>query len=318
MAFRLSDPIKSGNTYTYHLYVRDTNPSAAVDTTRILDGDNADADRLAITITANDNVATAVTATIDVRIADVNDRPTAEGIGDNPATRPAVETDFNIASGTYGVTQSETAKEVLYIKLEDIWNDAEDDSDDLTFTATTSGSWIKVLHGPAEWRDIRDGRDGDTGTDDDITWALDNDDQDPVVVGDDAAAPELGEQVVIIEIDRTGRNNDQGAMGSFTLTATDTDNGTTSQTYTIRPTDQNLNPTNAVSLSGSAREDATLTARFNDDRDPDLAGSASPALVLYQWFRGAAEDGSDGDDLRSGHQPHLPPDPEPTSATTSP
>ena len=295
-AFRLSEPTKSGDTYTYHVYVRDTNPSSAVDTTRILDGDDADADRIAITITANDGVAAPVTATIDVRIDDVNDRPTTDGIGDNPAT-PAIETDVNIPAGQtedYGVNQSETAKEVLYIKLEDIWDDAEDDSDDLTFTATTSGSWIKILHGPAEWRDIEDGRDGDAGTDDDVTWALDNDAQDPVVIGDDVDEADPGEQVVIIEIDRTGRNNDQGAMGSFTLTATDTDNGRTSQTFTIRPTDENLNPTNAVTLSGSAREDATLTARFNDDRDPDLAGSATPALVLYQWFRGDAADGSDG------------------------
>ena len=292
-AFRLSDPIKSGDTYTYHVYVRDTNPSPAVDTTRILDGDDADADRIAITITASDGVATDVTATIDVRIDDVNDRPTAEGIGDNPATRPAVETDFNIAVGTYPVNQMETAKKILYIKLEDIWNDAEDDSDDLEFTATVSGSWIKILHGPAEWRDIEDGRDGDAGTDDDVTW---NDTADTtrthVVVGDAADEPDAGEQVVIIEIDRTGRNNDQGAMGSFTLTATDTDNGRTSQTYTIRPTDQNLNPTNAVTLSGSAREDATLTARFNDDRDPDLGGSATPALVLYQWFRATDDQGT--------------------------
>ena len=296
-AFRLSDPIKNGDTYTYHVYVRDTNPGRT-DTTAVLDGDNADDDRLEITITASDGVADAVIATIDVVIDDVNDRPTAENIGDNPATQ-AVETDFNIASGDYGVNQSETAKEVLYIKLEDLWNDAEDDSDDLTFGVTVSGSWIKVLHGPAEWRDIRDGRDDDANTDDDVTWALDNDAQDPVVVGD-AGDPDAGEQVVIIEIDRTGRNNDQGAMGSFTLTATDTDNGRGSKTYTIMPTDENLNPTNAVTLSGSAREDATLRASFNDDRDPDLGGSATPALVLYQWFRATDADGAGETLVRQG------------------
>ena len=291
-AFRLSEPTKSGDTWTYHVYVRDTNPGRA-DTTSVLDGDSED-DRIAITITASDGTADPVTATIDVRIDDRNDRPMAEAIGDDPTTSPTVETNFNIAAGDTAynaISQSDDVKVVLYIKLEDIWNDAEDDSDDLTFGASVSGSWIKILHGPAEWRDIRDGRDGDTATEDDITWALDDDDQDPVVIGD-AGDPDPGEQVVIIEVDRTGRNNDQGAMGSFTLTARDTDGGSGSMTYTIRPDDENLNPTNAVTLSGSAREDATLRANFNDDRDPDLAGSATPALVVYQWFRGTADDGA--------------------------
>ena len=41
----------------------------------------------------------------------------------------------------------------------------------------------------------------------------------------------------------------------------------------------------AVSLSGSAREGSTLRARFDDDKDVNLDGSASPALVLYTWYR---------------------------------
>ena len=283
-AFRLSDPIKNGDTWTYHLYVRDADNNPRDDATKLLDHETVD--RITVTITANDGTAAAVTEEIDVRIDDVNDTPTAEGIGDNPAT-PTPETDFNIASGTYGVSQSEALKEILYINLEDIWNDQEDDSDDLTFSASVSGSWITILHGPSEWGDIEgvtwgDADIGDTGTDN----------RTAVIVGDAATEPDDGDQVLIIEIDRTGRNNDQGAMGSFTINATDRDGGTGSMTYRVMPTDQNLNPTNAVTLSGAAREDATLRASFNDDRDPDLGGATTPALVVYQWFRATDADGT--------------------------
>ena len=305
-AFRLSDPIKSGDTWTYHVYVRDTNPGRA-DTTSILDFE--DVERLTITVEADDGVADAVEYEIDIRIADVNDSPTAENIGDDPSTPATVETTFNIAAGTYGVSQSEPLKEVVFIKLEDLWNDQENDS--MTFGATTSGSWIKILHGPGEWGDVQDGPDNRSGTADDVSWDVtvtdtdgDGDaDRTVVVVGDNADAPGTSDQVVIIEIDRTGRNNGQDDEGSFTLTAVD--NGRPSiargsKTYTVTPTDLNLNPTNAVTLSGSPREDATLRASFNDDRDPDLGGDAAPALVIYQWFRADDADGTGETLVRQG------------------
>ncbi|MDE0244636.1 MAG: hypothetical protein OXM59_04725 [Gammaproteobacteria bacterium] len=278
LAFRLSEPRKSGNSWTYDLWVRDTNPGRT-DTTAILD--HEDVGSIDVTITASDGTDPAVTETINVRIVDVNDRPMAGNIGDNPAT-PAPETNVNIQSGTYGVNQSDAQKEVLYIKLEEIWTDQEDQPTQLTFTASVSGSWIKILHGPADWSDIED----------DATWN-DTTDQTAVVIGTDTTPPAGNEQVVIIELDRTGRNNDQGAIGSFTLTARDRDGGTTSKTYMVPVTDDNEIPSNAVTITGSAREDATLRANFNDDRDPDLAGSAEPALIVYQWFRGTAADGSD-------------------------
>ncbi|MYF29432.1 MAG: hypothetical protein F4169_11360 [Gammaproteobacteria bacterium] len=279
LTFRLSDPRKSGNSWTYDLWVRDTNPRRT-DTTAILD--HEDVGSIDVTITASDGTDPAVTETINVRIVDVNDRPMAANIGDNPATPATVENNVNIASGTYGVNQSETNKEVLYIKLQDLFTDQEDQANQLTYDASVSGSWVKILHGPADWSDIED----------DATWN-DTTGQDAVVIGAAAAAPAGNEQVVIIELDRTGRNNDQGAMGSFTLTARDRDGGTTSKTYMVPVTDENETPLNAVTITGSAREDATLRANFNDDRDPDLAGSAEPALVVYQWFRGTSADGSD-------------------------
>ena len=285
-AFRLSDPVKSGNTWTYHVYVRDTNRSPMVDTTELLD--HEDVDRIEITITANDGTAAAVTETIDVRIDDVNDKPVAPAIGGTANT--------NIASGTYGVSQSETNKEVLYIRLENLWTDQEDDPDDLIFGVSVSGSWIKVLHGPGDWGDIEEGRDGTSGTADDVTWN-DTTGQDAVVIGA-AGTPAANEQVLIIELDRTGMNNGQGDMGSFTLTARDRDGATTSMEYMVPVADLNLNPTDAVTLSGSAREDATLRASFNDDKDPDLAGAATPALVIYQWFT-ADDDAGTGETLVS-------------------
>ena len=271
----MSAPRKSGDTWTYDVYVRDTDPGAR-DATAKLDYESVD--RIRITITADDGVADPVTEEIDVRIDNVNDIPMAEAIGDGGTA--------NIAGGTYGVAQSEDLKEILYIKLEDIWNDDEDAADDLTFGASVSGSWIKILHGPIEWGEIEDVTWDDEDLDDDGT-----NDRTAVEIGIDEGEPDDNEYVLIIEIDRTGLNNGQNDEGSFTLTATDRDGGTGSKTYPIPVADENLDPgPGAVTLSGSPREDVTLRASFDDDRDPDLAGAATPALVLYQWFR--ADDGA--------------------------
>ena len=292
-AFRLSDPVKNGDTWTYHVYVRDTNPATRGpnhDSTAVLDYEELDS--ITITITASDGVADPVTEEIEIRIDDVNEAPTA----------PSMIAEGTTAhGGNYGVNQSEPLKEVLYIKLEDLWTDPEndDDPDDLTYGLTVSGSWITILHAPGEWGDIKDGRDGDEDTtDDNVVWNVNDDKQTAVVIGDDVAAPESDRELVaIIEIDRTGSNNGQGDEGSFTITARDTDGATGTRTYKITPTDQNLSPTNAVTLTGSPREDATLRASFNDDRDPDLRGEATPALVLYQWFRVEVnDDGTDGEE----------------------
>ncbi len=277
--FSLSKPRKSSDmlTWTYDLMVEDTDPSPKADATDLLDYE--DIDEIVVTVTAKDGVAAAEPQEIDIRLARANDLPVAEDIPGTPA---------NIASGTYGVSQSEPLKEILYIKLEDIWSDAEDDPDDLEFGASASGGWIKILHGPAEWGDIKDGRDGDSGNADDVRWNVTTG-QTAVVIGDNSTEPgtsgEPDQQVVIIELDRTGGNDGQGEKGSFTLTATDKDGGTGTKTYTITPVDLNLPPSaDAVEISGSAREGATLRASFNDEKDPDLRGDAKPALVLYQWY----------------------------------
>ena len=291
-AFRLSKPVKNGDTWTYHVFVQDTNRSPMIDTTSVLNpddvGDVEGIGEITITLSITDG-RTTFTETIDIDIDDANDKPMAEVIGGAAGK--------NIVDGAedYVFEQRETAKQILYIKLEDIWNDEDDDSDDLTFGASVDGAWIKILHGPAEWRDIEDGRDGDAGNEDDVVWNLaDTATRESIAIGADADTPSPGEQVVIIEIDRV-KNNGQDDKGSFTLTADDGNGGKNSKKYTITITDENLDPVSAVELSGSPREGATLRATFNDDKDPDLAGSAMPALVLYEWFRVPAnDDGSIG------------------------
>ena len=300
-AFVLSDPMPSGNTWTYHVYVRDTVPGRT-DPTALLDAEYRDTDAatdlisITITVEATDGVADAdedtpgiqgVPEEIRIRIVDVNEAPEAAGIGDDPATPTVTENNFNIADGgTFEVSQSEDMKQILYINLQDIWSDPDDRDEPVDFGASVSGSWIKILHGPDEWGEIEGVTWGDNTIGD-----TDTPNREAVIVGG-TGAPESGEHVVIIEIDRTGRNNGQDDEGSFTLTATDGRGATGTKTYKITPDDLNLAPSNAVTLSGSAREDATLRVSFNDDRDPDLAGSATPALVVYQWFRGTAEDGT--------------------------
>ncbi len=271
-AFQLSQPRKSGDTWTYDLLVKDTNPATSGpshDTTAILNHETIN--RVIVTITATDGVGATRTQDIRVVVDPVNEKPTAEDIGTANT------------HGPYGVNQSEGQKEVLYIKLEDIWSDPENDLNVRSFKADVDGPGIKILQGPDEWGDI----------DDDVTWNDPPGDQTAVVIGDDATPPALDDWVVIIEIDRTGRNDGQDDDISFTLMASDRRGATGSKTYKVPVTDENLNPTNAVSVSGSAREGATLRATFNDDRDPDLRGDAMPALVLYQWFRGDEANASD-------------------------
>ena len=301
-AFRLSDPIKSGNTWTYHIYARDTDDHPFVSTLSQLDGDDGDRDEIEITVRVTDGVGETEEETIDIDIHDVNEVPSALR---SSATIPS-STAINLTPTTLGVNQTEDSKVVLYIKLFDVWSDDRDDDDDLSYGASTSGSWIKVRN-IGEWGDIKDGPDGDSGTTDDLSWnpadTAATDDApgiDNRLIGT-AGDPDDGDVVAIVEIDRNTRDN-QGDRGSLTLTARDDDGGSGSRTYDINPADQNVViGTGAVRLSGSPREDGTLTASFNDNRDPDLGGSTEPALVLYSWYR-VTDDAGTPDDLNDDTQ----------------
>ena len=280
-AFRLSEPRKSGNTWTYDIYVRDTNPrpGAANDTTRLLNPERTPRlDDIEITVRVTDGAGKMDEATIDIGITDVNEKPEVVG-----ATR-ANPTGTELSATDRTVNQSQNEKILLFIKLEEFWDDPDedDDTEDLIFGASTSASWIDIKHGPAEWGDIQDNLEtgqtwGDFGTG--FTERTDG-----------GTTPANDDMVVIVEIDRTETGSRaQNDRGSFTLTAKDARGGPTgSVTANVTVTDENLdivstsgNP--AVTLSGSAREGSTLRARFNENNDPDLIGPESAVLVLYTW-----------------------------------
>ena len=282
-AFRLSDPIKSGNTWTYHIYARDTNPSPAVNTLDQLNPDHptTPVEDITITVRVTDGTGATDTAEIDIDINNVNEAPTVVG-----ATRANPTGIMTAANRT--VNQSEDSKVVLYINLESLWTDDATDSDDLDFGASSSAPWIEILHGPGEWDDIVKGPDGNTGGGDDLTWGTPGGTNVGRTVGTAPTGATDDSWVVIVEIDRSDRNT-QGDRGSFTLTARDAGGATGSVTANVVVTDENEDiGANAVSISGSTREGSTLRATFNENRDPDLAGADSAAIVLYTWYSGDA------------------------------
>ena len=275
-AFELSKPSKSGNTWTYHVNTKDTSRNPYVDTTSILNHERVD--EIEVHVSASDGVGASDTDKINIEIEDANEKPFASAGA--------------LSSTVRRVNQTETQKVMIWIELEDIWTDDRDDPDDLTYGATTSASWIKVKS-LGEWGDIKKGPDGETGGGDDLTWPSADDYNRLVGTG----GPEDGDTVAIIEIDRVTRKN-QGDRGTLTLTATDDDDAKGSTNYSILVTDQNVKiGSDAVGISGSAREGSSLRANFNDDKDVDLGGSASPALAIYTWSRVA-----DGDPDTAGFQ----------------
>ncbi|MCY3773312.1 MAG: hypothetical protein OXG98_15000, partial [Gemmatimonadetes bacterium] len=237
---------------------------------------------------------------IDIGIEDVNEAPT---IVDATARNPGgtLLSPGTVASpGPARVNQSEENKIVLYINLEDLWEDDRDTPDDFEdFGASSSVSWIDILY-EGQWDDVIKGRDGETGGGDDLTWGTPGDGATGRTVGTAPADANDELWVVIVEIDRTERNT-QGDRGSIRLTAKD-DNGLTgTAVIPIVVTDENeAIGENAVTLSGSAREGSSLRVNFNDNRDPDLAGSTLPTLVLYTWETHVDTDGTPGPDTEPG------------------
>ena len=305
-ALELSDPIKSSSGWTIHLEAVDTDPDPNWNTTWLLNHESVE--EIRITLQISDGVTTLADddADFDFDIADADEAPRA------PANAAAGSLVLN---ADLQVNQAATNVKLIYIKLEDLWTDDQDSDNQLEFGASSEGSWVDIWRRPADWSDIAPGRDGDAAdTDDNIPWpssdgttvaigpAGDQTTYDTVIIGTNNDEPGTGtepdQMVVIVAIDRTERHN-QGDEGSFTLTATD-DNGrgnTGERTYDASIVDQNVAiEEGAVTLSGSVREGSTLTANFNDNRDPDLAGSATPALVLYTWYR-VTNDNNTPDDL---------------------
>ena len=283
-AFRLSDPIKNGATWTYHIYARDTDPRASVNTLTRLNREEVE--EISITVRVTDGTGATDDAEIDININNVNEAPTVVGATSSNPTGTLLSAGTAGSPGNLRVNQSEDNKVVLYINLESLWTDDATDSDDLIFGASSSASWIEILYGPGEWDDIIKGPDGNTGGGDDLTWGTPGGTNVGRTVGTTPSGATDDSWVVIVEIDRTDRNT-QDDRGSFTLTARDAGGAMGSVTVPVTVTDENeAIGANAVGISGSTREGSTLRATFNENRDPDLAGAQSAAVVIYTWHEG--------------------------------
>ena len=285
-AFRLGEPVKSGNTLTYGLHVMDTNSAPMVDTTDVLNYEDVLNVRLVVRVT--DGAGKSSDVTVDVSIRDENEAPEVVTANAPTTADRTVE-----QSQDAGGSQSDGTKSLIWINLNEMWEDPDigDVDATLTFRATTSTSWIDILHGPGRWQTVQLGADGATGGNDDLTWG-------------GTGTPAATDFVVVVELDRTGRNNDQGASGSFTITATDDGGATGTYTGRVTVTDENLAiGANAVTLTGGSnpREGGRLTPRFNEARDPDLAGSDSAALVVYTWETHADADDNGEPDTTPGN-----------------
>ena len=256
--------------------------------------DHEKVDDLTITVSVEDGAGASDTLDISVDIRDVNEAPDKQAGGNVPAGGTAYAGPGN---ADISVEQEERAKEYLWIKLFDFWNDpdADDDDNDLTsFTASSDVPWIKVIHQPQPWEDIRDGTPA-------VAWGMIG----GVAAGDAGNAPTDDEDyVVVIEIDRTMANNKQAdvaAGGTITLTARDKGGMTGTETIKVNITDENLGiGANAVTLTGSVREGGTLRAVFDEAKDPDLAGDPEAYQVVYAWYASDNADGSGGDVRQKG------------------
>ena len=176
-------------------------------------------------------------------------------------------------AGTTKITvDQEQDQVVIVVQLFEVWDDPDTDVDELEFDVDGRGSlpdWITV-YGPDEWEEIYDRRDD-------------------VNEGDAPSEVRDGDQVVVIVIDRSaddGENVDLSGA-SFTISAEDDENNSTTETISIAVTDTNVGITpgddDVVSIVGDPEGIAPLMAHFDATQDPDIAGGTHPALVVYTW-----------------------------------
>ena len=181
-------------------------------------------------------------------------------------------------------------RDILVMRLDALWDDADTDDDDLSFDVGGTDDlpdWIKV-YGPGRWEDIYENRRTDL-TDAEV---------------DAVSGVRDRDEVVVVVIDRTAKSGEDVSLtgGSFTISAEDRDDNSSTETIMIDVTNTNVNPpdaTKVVSISGGdPNKDkeitgtGNLTMNVNFSLDPDLKGGESPALVLYTWevTTGVADD----------------------------
>ena len=274
-----------------------------------------------LTVTAYDGTVTVPFASIDsntdgadiadfdFEIEDVNEAPALDPLTlDNDHTSdPLAEVDD---AYVYPVEQQQdadtnSAVHSIYLNLSELFEDPDEDHDDGDFTLTASISstpWLKMARhwnsdserfttGVVKWEDIKDGRDEDANTADDVAWGPNTD-------------PDDDDFVLILEVDRTGNDPVQGgtptpdpseirqdANGLITIRARDEDGATSTTNIAVTITDENLNPgadgsdTSGVRISDTTpHEKDTITVSFNQNVDPDFTGSGGgrPVAVIYQ------------------------------------
>ena len=186
---------------------------------------------------------------------------------------------------------------VIILQLQDLWEDADTDDDDLDFDVGGTDDlpdWIKV-YGPDRWEDIYENRRNDVMEED----------------GDGVTGLRDRDEVVVIVMDRSAADGENVSLdgGSFTISADDGDNDAVAETIMISVTNTNVDPadpTKVVSISGGdpnkdkeVTGTGNLTMNVNFALDPDLASGEQPYLVLYTWMvsTGVADDtGTDEDE----------------------
>ena len=103
---------------------------------------------------------------ININIRDDREAPEYRADGD-PATFTA-PTEYAVDQfedeDPDGTPMRDQGKVAIWIKLYDVWEDEDEDTgnddDDLIYKATPNVPWITILHGPATWGEIEDGRNG--------------------------------------------------------------------------------------------------------------------------------------------------------------
>ena len=298
-----------GTSNTYQIVTKENPTTKLVDETDTY-LDHEKADELTITVMVSDGADGSDRVEIDIDIRDDEEAPEYRADEDSGGfTAPKEIGVQQFLENEDGIPAKDQGKVAIWIKLYDVWEDEDDDSgsddDELTYTAISNVPWIKILHGPAEWGDIADGPDGRQDGTDNVDWASGAGSSPADVVGENTDEPlDRDDWVVVVEIDRSAANNRQSDVtidlgqgrkaggGTFTLTATDEDGRKGTQDIYVSVTDDNLpaDTAKAVTITGTPMEGRHLTANFDETKDPDLAGDASPALVVYTWSAQAVND----------------------------
>ena len=277
------DPDNDANTTQYQIWTKSAAELAvdamgkALPAARVpkpLDYEQGDEVDIVVSVTDAPRTASITgrtdTRTITVDIDDAADAMpvfSATGTG-GVQTRDAVT---KKTTTTFTYDQQEETKEVIVLRLDEVWSDPDTDADDLRFEVDgTDGlpDWVDV-YGPQEWQNIE-------RRVDDVEGAYSGDDDDMVIA------------IVIDRTAATGDNENTGkGLASFELMARDPDGNEATETISFTITNTNVNITpgddDVVSIVGDPEGIAPLMARFDATQDPDIAGGTHPALVVYTW-----------------------------------